>query len=78
VVGEIGQSSSEIEAGLQPTPAYKGLAPPHYYAVTVWLANPEKNLLYGMSGTAKIRTERRSILGLAGSDIYDFVIRKAW
>jgi putative peptide zinc metalloprotease protein len=78
VVSEIGQSSSEIEPGLQPTTVYKGLAPPHYYGVSVWLSNPGNNLLYGMSGTAKIRTERRSILGLAGNDIYDFVRRKVW
>jgi putative peptide zinc metalloprotease protein len=78
VVGEIGQSASEIEPGLQPTPAYKGLAPPHYYAVTVSLSNRGNNLLYGMSGTAKIRTERRSMLGLAGNDVYDFVRRKVW
>jgi multidrug resistance efflux pump len=78
VVGEIGQASSEIEPGLQPTPAYKGLAPPHYYAVTVRLDNPGDNLLNGMSGTAKIRTERRSMLGMAGSDIFDFVRRKVW
>lgn len=78
LVGDIAQSSSEIEPGLQPTTGYKGLAPPHYYAVAVLLPNPENNLLYGMSGSAKIRTERRSILGLAWNNIYYFVRRKIW
>jgi multidrug efflux pump subunit AcrA (membrane-fusion protein) len=78
IVGDIAQSSSEIEPGLQPTTGYKGLAPPHYYALTVRLANSGNNLLYGMSGTAKIRTERRSVLGLAWSNIYDFARRKVW
>ncbi len=78
VVGDIAMSSSEIEAGLQAKTEYKGLAPPHYYAVTVQLANPRNELVYGMSGTAKIRTERRSALGLAWRSASDFVRRKIW
>jgi putative peptide zinc metalloprotease protein len=78
VVGEIGLASSEIEAGLEPKSEYKGLVPPRYYTVTVYEPNSESTLMYGMTGTAKIYTGRRSIAGLAWQTASDFVRRKLW
>ena len=78
VVGEIALASSEIEPGLEPKSEYKGLAAPRYYAVTVQQPNSESKLMYGMTGTAKIYTVRRSIAGLAWRTVSDFVRRKLW
>ena len=71
-------ASSEIEPGLEPKSEYKGLAAPRYYAVTVQQPNSESKLMYGMTGTAKIYTVRRSIAGLAWRTVSDFVRRKLW
>ncbi len=78
VVGEIALASSEIEPGLEPKSEYKGLAAPRYYAVTVQEPNSESKLMYGMTGTAKIYTVRRSIAGLVWRTVSDFVRRKLW
>jgi len=78
VVGEIALASSEIEPGLEPKSEYKGLATPRYYAVTVQERNSESKLMYGMTGTAKIYTKRRSIAGMAWRTASDFVRRKLW
>jgi len=78
VVGDYSPSSSDIEAGLEPQSQYKGLTAPHYYAVTVAEANPSRKLMDGMTGTAKIFTERRSIAGMVWQTASDFVRRKLW
>lgn len=77
-VGEIAVASSEIEPGLEPKSEYKGLAAPRYYPVTVPEPNSEGKLMYGMTGTAKIYTVRRSIAGMAWRTASDFVRRKLW
>ncbi len=77
-VGEIAVASSEIEPGLVPKSAYKGLVPPRYYAITVQESNREGKLMDGMTGTAKIYTERRSIAGLGWRIASEFVRRKLW
>jgi putative peptide zinc metalloprotease protein len=78
VVGEIALASSEIEPGLEPKSEYKGLLAPRYYAVMVQEPNFEGNLMYGMTGTAKIYTVRRSIVGVVWKAASDFVRRKLW
>jgi putative peptide zinc metalloprotease protein len=78
VVAEIGLASSEIEPGLEPKSEYQGLVAPDYYAVTVHENNSQRELIYGMTGTAKIYTARRSIAGMAWSTASDFVRRKLW
>jgi putative peptide zinc metalloprotease protein len=78
VVGEIAMASSEMEPGLEPKTEYKGLVAPRYYAVTVQEPNSEGKLMYGMTGTAKIYTARRSLAGLAWRTTRDFVRRKLW
>jgi len=78
VVGEMALASSELEPGLAQKSEYKGLAAPRYYAVTVQEPNSQSTLMYGMTGTAKIYTVRRSFAGLAWRTASDFVRRKLW
>jgi len=78
MVGETALASSEIEPGLEPTAEYKGLVPPRYYAVAVPEPNSQGKLRYGMTGTAKIFTVRRSIASLVWRTTGDFVRRKLW
>ncbi len=78
VVGEVGVASSEIEPGLEPKSDYKGMGAPRYYAVIVQVPNGQGKLVYGMTGTAKISTVRRSLAGRAWQTASDFVRRKIW
>jgi putative peptide zinc metalloprotease protein len=78
VVGEIALASSPIEPGLEEKSAYKGLAPPGYYALSAWLPNQDGKLKLGVTGTAKIYTVRRSLIGVAWRDVSDFLRRKVW
>lgn len=77
-VDKIAVASSEIEPGLEPKSAFKGLVPPRYYAVTVQEPNAGATLMDGMTGTAKIYTVRRSIVGLAWRTASELVRRKLW
>ncbi|MGA9497142.1 MAG: HlyD family efflux transporter periplasmic adaptor subunit, partial [Terriglobales bacterium] len=78
VVGEIALASSELAPGIEPKSDYKGLVLPRYYVVTVQEPNPDSTLRYGMTGTAKIYTMRRSIAGMAWRTTSDFLRRKLW
>lgn len=77
-VDKIAVASSEIEPGLEPKSAFKGLVPPRYYAITVQEPNAGATLMDGMTGTAKIYTVRRSIVGLAWRTASELVRRKLW
>ena len=77
-VAEIAPASSEEESGLGPTPSFKGLAPPRYFAISVLVPNSGEGLRYGMTGSAKIVVGRRSLVGLAWKTGTDFVRRKLW
>jgi putative peptide zinc metalloprotease protein len=77
-VGEIALASAMIESGLEAQSNYKGLVPPDYYVLSVWLQNPEEKLMDGVTGTAKIYTVRRSLAGVAWRDLNDFLRRKVW
>ena len=78
VVAGIAPASSEMEGGLAPKPAYKGLAPPQYYVLTVTVPNARDGLRYGMTGNAKIEVRRSSVVSLAWKRARDFVARKLW
>jgi putative peptide zinc metalloprotease protein len=77
-VAEISPASASIEAGLDATSNYKGLAPPGYYVITLWLPNEQGKLLDGVTGTAQIYTVHRSVLGSLWRDVDDFLRRKIW
>jgi putative peptide zinc metalloprotease protein len=77
-VAAVAPASSDLEPGLAPAEAYKGMSGVEFYAVTALVPNTDGELRPGMSGTAKILTARRSLAALAAKTIGDFVARKVW
>ncbi len=76
-LAEISPVSSELPPGLAEAVEYQGIRPPQYYVGTVIL--PSDGLLKeGMTGTAKLRVSRRSIVSLGWRDVRDFLGRKVW
>jgi hypothetical protein len=60
------------------TTAYRGLNPPQYYVVDLFLASADGRLKPGMVGTARLYGVQRSLLGLAWRGMSEFVGRKVW
>jgi len=77
-VGFIAPASSDIEEGLIERSSYSGMHAPQYYAVTLLVPNPLRSLSDGMSGTAKVLVQRRSLAGFSGEVVYEFLRRKLW
>jgi putative peptide zinc metalloprotease protein len=63
--------------GLIPKEQLQGLNPPRYYVGTAMLRN-DFNLRDGMTGSAKVFVQRRSVLGLTWRFISDLANRKVW
>ena len=74
----ISPSVSQLEPGLEPASPYKGITSPAFYIVTVSQSNPNGELKYGMTGTAKIYTVRRSLAAVGLRSLRDFIRRKLW
>jgi hypothetical protein len=70
--------SSEIATGLGKSAKYKGLSPPHYYQVDVYIPNERNVLRPGMVGYARIYGSRRSLIRSILGEISDFFGRKLW
>lgn len=77
-VEALAPANSIPEAGVMPAQQYAGLHTPHFYLADVTVANPGERLLIGMTGTAKIFIERRSVAGMAWETVRDFAERKIW
>jgi putative peptide zinc metalloprotease protein len=77
-VVEVAPLASGIEPGLAPVEGYKGLVGLDFYGITALVPNADGQLRAGMSGTAKILIAHRSLAGLAGKQVRDFVDRKIW
>ena len=77
-VDAIAPASSEIAPGLSPKIEYKGIKPPMYYAVSILQPNPDGALRDGMTGTVRIYSGRRSVMGFVWKVIYEFAARKLW
>ncbi len=77
-VAFLATSSSDLEKGLIPPEAYKGIKGSRYYIVRVPVVNGEGRLRDGMTGSAKIFVRRQSLAGFAWRGIRDFVWRKLW
>lgn len=75
---EVAPSASGMEPGLAPVEGYKGLTGRDFYGVTALVPNADGQLRAGTSGTAKILIAHRTLAGLAGKQIRDFVDRKIW
>ena len=70
--------SSEIDPGLANQTKYKGLLPPNFYVADILVANSSGSLKPGMSGTARIYGQRRSVAGFAWLEMKNFIGRKVW
>jgi putative peptide zinc metalloprotease protein len=77
-VDSIAPVSAETEPGLSAEGTYKGVGATRFYAYEILLENPDAQLRPGMSGTAKIYGERRSLAGLLGEPIYNFFANRVW
>jgi putative peptide zinc metalloprotease protein len=76
----VSTTASEIDPVLTASAtAYRGLNPPQYYVVDLFLANPDGRLKPGMVGSARLYgVRRRSLFGLAWRGISEFIGRKVW
>jgi len=70
--------SSEIDSSLSAPVKYKGLHPPNFYVVDLFVDNPDGKLRPGMTGTARIHGQRRSLLRLGLDALIRFSSRKLW
>jgi len=73
----VGPASAAVEPGLIPQDQLKGITPPRFYVGSAMLANTG-NLREGMTGTAKILVDRRSLAGFTWMFVHDLVDRRIW
>ena len=57
---------------------FKGLRPPQFYAVEIPVSDASGALRPGMTGTARVYGERRSLAGLAMETLRVVLGRKIW
>jgi hypothetical protein len=70
--------STQNEAGLEEETQYKGMRPPNFYSADLLVANANGKLKPGMSGTARVYGQRRSLAGFMLEEVRNFVGRKVW
>ena len=70
--------SSTSPAGLEASGQYKGIRPPNFFAVELFVPNEDGALKPGMSGTARVYGRRRSLAGLGYQEVANFFGRKVW
>jgi multidrug efflux pump subunit AcrA (membrane-fusion protein) len=70
--------STEIDSGLKGQTQYQGMRPPNFYSAELLVANPDGRLKPGMSGTARVYGQRRSLAGFILQEAMNFVGRKVW
>ncbi len=74
----IAPAVAEMQAGVMEKEQYIGLHAPHYYFADIAVPNPTGNLKIGTTGEAKVLVRRRSVAGMIGQTVADFVARKVW
>jgi hypothetical protein len=74
----IGAAASGPDEGPDSMGAYKGVGAAHYYVATIHVENPGAILKDGMTGTAKIFVQWRSVAGFIWRAMDDFIWRKLW
>jgi multidrug efflux pump subunit AcrA (membrane-fusion protein) len=74
----ISASSAQPDPGLAGQTQYKGMRPPNFYSADLLVANPDGKLKPGMSGTARVYGQRRSLAGFILQEVMNFVGRKVW
>jgi len=70
--------ATEIDPRLLDKPELQGMNPPQFYIVDLTVKNPDGILKPGMTGTARVYGQRRSLFGLSWELISDFFARKVW
>ncbi len=77
-VASIAPVSAELDPGLMGEGTYSGVGATRFYAYEILVENSDAKLRPGMSGTAKIYGERRSVAGLVAEPIYNFIAYRVW
>jgi multidrug resistance efflux pump len=75
---QVSAAPSEIGAGLIDLSKFKGMHPPTFFEMDLWVGNPNGRLKPGMVGTARVYAGRRSVAGFAYREISDVLGRKVW
>lgn len=75
---QISPEATEIAPGLIDLTKFKGMRPPAFYEMDLWVNNASGELKPGMAGTARIYGRRRSLAGSAYREMADFFGRKVW
>ena len=75
---QVSATSSETPPGLIDLTKFKGMRPPTFYEMDLWVSNLDGRLKPGMVGTARVYGQRRSLAGLTSRGIADFLGRKLW
>jgi putative peptide zinc metalloprotease protein len=70
--------ASEMDLELSGQVKFSGLHPPSAYLVDLEIPNPDGRLKPGMTGSARIYEQRRSIAGFLWIDVRRFFSRKLW
>jgi putative peptide zinc metalloprotease protein len=74
----IAPAPTEMDPKLLGKVELKGMNPPHFYFVDLFVQDPSFTLKPGMIGVARVYGERRSLLGLGWEIVSDFWGRKLW
>jgi putative peptide zinc metalloprotease protein len=74
----ISPAAAEVEPGLIAAEEYTGLHRPKYFALDLAIPDSRTALSYGMTGTAKIFGERRSLGGAALRPLFEALARRVW
>jgi len=77
VLASVSPTSATVAEGLVPKDQLQGINPPRYYVGTVFLKN-DGRLMPGMTGSAKVLVERRSLAGFCFRFGRDLMDRKIW
>jgi hypothetical protein len=75
---QVSAAPSEILPGLIDLSKFNGMRPPTFYQMSLLVGNPDGRLKPGMSGTARVYGQRRSLAGFAYREVAEFFARKAW
>jgi len=70
--------SHEMAKGLIPPAKYKGMRPPTYYVLKMAIPNENGELLTGMTGTARVYGQKRSVGATLFKPMVQMVMRRIW
>jgi putative peptide zinc metalloprotease protein len=74
----IAARTSELDPRLIEMDKLKGLNPPHFYQVDLYIQNSEGKLRPGMTGVARLYGRRRSLAAMGWEGFKNFWSRKVW